>query len=517
MTDTLPMNAPDLTLDLLNHADGKRFSAALQGVYEDSPWIAERASAMQPFSSLSQLKLALQTVVSNATVDEQLGLIRAHPELAGRAALAGELTTHSAGEQAGAGLDQCSVDEYARLQQLNADYKSRFGFPFILAVRGPEGHGLSRAAIIDTFARRLANRPEDEMAESLRQIHRIAELRLNSLLGHVPRFGDQVMAWSHIIGKLSDETGNLTCAYLTPAHRATAAQLLAWMQHAGMTAHIDVLGNVVGRYASHHPDARTLVTGSHFDTVRNGGRFDGREGILVAIAVVADLHARGITLPYHLEVIAFAEEEGVRFKSTFLGSSAVAGCFDMAWLELADADGQSMRAVIHAANAQLRGSDAALEAGILALRRTPASLLGYVEVHIEQGPVLLQRGLPVGVVTSIAGSSRYLLSLRGTASHSGTTPMSMRRDAAAAAAEIVLYVEQRAAQAAGLVATVGQLNVPNGSINVIPGRCLLSLDVRAPDDDTRIEAVADILEQVETICARRQISHAVEEVMVASA
>ncbi|UIN20060.1 allantoate amidohydrolase [Herbaspirillum frisingense] len=499
------------TLQQLNEADASAFIAALHGIYEHSPWIPERAALQRPFRNITALKLALQKVVTEASRAEQLGLIRAHPELAGRAAIAGELTAESTGEQARAGLNQCSPEEFARLQQLNTDYNARFGFPFILAVKGPTGAGLTRQQIIATFARRLRNQVEDELREALRQIGRIAEMRLNDLLGHRPQLGSTVMQWAEEIGALSEDEGALTCTYLTETHRRTADQIAQWMREAGMHVHIDAVGNVVGRYLSSDPQAKTLMTGSHYDTVRNGGKYDGREGILLPIAVVRHLHARGETLPFHFEVIGFSEEEGVRFKSTFLGSNAVTGQFDMKLLDLQDKDGINMREVITQA-----GHDVT---AIPQIARDAADILGYVEVHIEQGPVLLNRDLPVGIVTSIAGSSRYLVDLKGVASHAGTTPMDMRKDAAAAAAEIILYVEQRCSQDqhAALVGTVGQLQVPRGSTNVIPGACQLSLDIRAARDDIRLAAVKDILAKIEDIGARRSIDIKLEETLSAPA
>ena len=497
------------TLPDLNGCASTAFVATLSGIYEHSPWIPERAAQARPFASVAALKLALQGVVTAASTDEQLGLIRAHPELAGKAAIAGQLTQESSHEQASSGLNLCSADEYATLHRLNADYNGKFGFPFILAVKGPDGNGLTRQAIIETFTRRLKYQHADEMAESLRQIHRIAELRLNDLLGVTHTFGPQVMQWAETIGAWSEADNGLTCSYLTPVHQRTAAQLVQWMQEAGMQAHVDAIGNVVGRYAAADAGARTLITGSHYDTVRDGGKYDGRLGILLPIAIVRHLHARGERLPYHLEVIGFAEEEGVRFKSTFLGSTAVTGRFDPALLEQVDADGVSMRAAIIQA-----GHD---PAAIGAIARDPASLLGFVEVHSEQGPVLLERGLPVGVVTAIAGSSRFLVELTGLASHAGTTPMSMRKDAAAAAAEIVLLVERRCSGVPSLVGTVGQLQVPGGSVNVIPGQCRLSLDIRAADDAVRLAAVGDILDGLAAICARRQVEARVEQIVSASA
>jgi allantoate deiminase/N-carbamoyl-L-amino-acid hydrolase len=497
------------TLDHLNSCDTATFVDQLRGIYEHSPWIPERAAAHRPFASLAALKLALQDAVTQAAEDEQLSLLRAHPELAGKAAIAGELTLESTGEQAASGLDRCSPEEFAALHRLNAAYNARFGFPFILAVKGPTGKGLTRQAIIATFERRLKHRRQDELQEALRQVHRIAEIRLNALLGVELAFGPAIMAWAEELGAISDDEQGLTCAYMTPGHQRTAAKLAEWMREAGMDVHIDAVGNVVGRYAALDPAAKTLITGSHYDTVRNGGKYDGRLGILLPIAIVQHLHSRGERLPHHLEVIGFAEEEGVRFRSTFLGSHAVTGRFDLSLLEREDLEGVTMREAL-----QQVGHD---PQQIPAIARDPATLLGYVEVHIEQGPVLLEKGLALGVVTAIAGSSRYLVELEGLASHAGTTPMTMRRDAAAAAAEIVLLVEQRCSGKGSLVGTVGQLAVPDGSVNVVPGRCRLSLDIRSALDAERIAAVKDIMDGIAAICARRGIEFTVEQLVEAQA
>lgn len=503
------------TLSDLNSCDAATFVEHLRGIYEHSPWIPQRAAAQRPFANATALKLALQDVVSAATLDEQLGLIREHPELAGKAAVAGQLTAESTSEQAKSGLHLCSAEEFATLHRLNADYNAKFGFPFILAVKGPDGQGLTRRHVIATFTRRLKNQRADEIAECLRQIKRIAEIRLNDLLGVTLDFGPAIMQWSEVIGAWSDADNSgdadfdLTCAYMTPAHRRTAAQLAEWMREAGMEAHIDNVGNVVGVYRSDVPGAKTLMTGSHYDTVRNGGKYDGRLGILLPIAIVRHLHQRGEKLPYHFEIVGFAEEEGVRFKSTFLGSNAVTGRFDLSLLDQTDADGIAMRDALLAA-----GHDVSR---IPAIARDPAQLLGFVEVHIEQGPVLLERDLALGVVTAIAGSSRYLVELTGLASHAGTTPMTMRKDAAAAAAEIVLLVERRCGQGVALVGTVGQLQVPGGSVNVVPGACKLSLDIRAADDAVRQAAVKDVLDGIAEICARRQVEFSLQRIVDAAA
>jgi N-carbamoyl-L-amino-acid hydrolase len=312
------------TIPHLNAAPPAEAVALLTGVYEHSPWIAERALAQRPFVSLTHLKHALARTVADATPDEQLGLIRAHPELAGRAAIAGTLTEESTGEQQRAGLTHCTPEEYARLQQLNADYNARMGFPFILAVRGPRGLGLARQEIIDTFERRLHNPPGFERAEALRNIHRIAELRLNDKFGFTPEQGNQVWDWLESLARHSDVEGQLTVTYLTPAHRACAAEIAQRMNEAGFdSVTIDAVGNVAGVYQGTDPAAPALLTGSHYDTVRNGGKYDGRLGIFVPLACVQALHRAGRRLPFAIEVVAFAEEEGQRYNATFLGSGAL--------------------------------------------------------------------------------------------------------------------------------------------------------------------------------------------------
>ncbi|NBW47637.1 MAG: 2-oxo-4-hydroxy-4-carboxy-5-ureidoimidazoline decarboxylase [Betaproteobacteria bacterium] len=504
-----------LTLAALNAADRAAFVALLEGIYEHSAWIAERAHAQAPFKSLVHLKQALADVVRQASEAEQLGLIRAHPELAGKAMVSKTLTAESTHEQGRAGLTDCTPQEFERLQQLNADYNAKFGFPFILAVRGPRGLGLPRSEIIATFARRLQHHPDFERAECLRNIHRIAEIRLNDKFGHEPQLGNLVWDWAEHLAQHSEppyaERGELTVTYLTDAHRACAQRLLHWMKaDCGFdSVEIDAVGNVVGVYHGASPTAPRLITGSHFDTVRNGGKYDGRLGILVPMACVRELHRQGKRLPFGIEVVGFSEEEGQRYKATFLSSSALTGTFDTAWLDQADSQGITMRQAMQAAG--LCVDD------IPRVKRSPAQYLGFVEVHIEQGPVLNEIDLPLGVVTSINGSVRYLCEVVGMASHAGTTPMDRRRDAAAAVAELILFAERRAAQVPDVVATVGQLEVPSGSINVVPGRCRFSLDIRATTDAARDACEADILAELTAICERRRLRHSAERTMKVAA
>jgi N-carbamoyl-L-amino-acid hydrolase len=517
-------------LEQLNTAGAGEAARLLDGLYEHSPWIAQAALERRPFRSLAHLKHAMASVVAEAGLDAQLALIRAHPELAGKAMVSRTLTAESTNEQGKAGLTDCTPGEFAKIQQLNAAYNARFGFPFIFAVRGPRGTGLNRQEIIATFERRLDNPPDYERAECLRNIHRIVELRLNDRFGVEPTLGNRVWDWQEELAQFSDpgfkEKGQLTLTYLTDAHRAAAACIAAVMKDSGFDeVAIDAVGNVVGKYgasaqAGPHPNPppagdgaqkKALLTGSHYDTVRNGGKYDGRLGIFTPIACVRELARQGRRLPFGLEVIAFAEEEGQRYKATFLGSGALIGSFDPAWLDQKDADGITMREAM-----QRAGLPATVQA-IAALRRNPSDYLGFVEVHIEQGPVLAEMDLPLGVVTSINGGVRYLCEITGMASHAGTTPMDRRRDAAVAAAELALYVERRAAQDGDSVGTIGILDVPNGSTNVVPGRCQFTLDLRAPNDAQRDALVKDVLAELEAICARRGVRFTTEQTMRAAA
>jgi len=503
-----------LTIDQLNAAAPAQAVALLDGIYEHSPWVAEKALQARPFRSLQHLKHAMAQAVTGASAEQQLALIRLHPELAGKQMESNTLTAESTNEQGKAGLTNCTGEELAHIRRLNASYGQKFGFPFILAVRGPRGTGLSKREIIDTFERRVHHHPSFEQGEALRNIHRIAEIRLGDKFAHVPTLGNDVWDWQEALSVHSDpgyaELDQLTVTYLTDAHRACAAQLAQGMRDCGFdTVGIDAVGNVVGRYEATTTDAKALITGSHYDTVRNGGKYDGRLGIFVPMACVRELKKLNRRLPFAFEVVGFAEEEGQRYKATFLGSGALIGHFNPAWLDQQDADGVTMRNAM--AHAGLNPED------IPKIQRDPKKYLGFVEVHIEQGPVLNELDLPLGIVTSINGSVRYVGEVIGMASHAGTTPMGRRRDAGAAVSELILFAEQRAGKDGDSVATVGMLQVPNGSINVVPGSCKFSLDIRAPNNTQRDAVVDDVLAALKDICARRAVRYTLEETMRAAA
>ncbi len=512
------------TLDQLNSASPAHALQMLDGLYEHSPWIAEQALTQRPFQSVAHLKHLMCTIVSQAGLAAQLQLLRAHPELAGKAMVDKSLTAESNNEQNKAGLTQCTPEEFEKIQFLNQQYNQKFGFPFILAVRGPRGEGLSKAEIIATLERRVKGHIDFERDECLRNVHRIAEIRLNDKLSHSVARGNAVWDQLKSLASHSENPHNLTVTYLTPSHLACANQIKNDMQQAGCDeVKIDAVGNVVGIYYAQDTGSSdaleasellkqqtlTLLTGSHYDTVRNAGRYDGRLGIYVPLACVAKLQQQQKRLPYQLEIVAFAEEEGQRYPATFLGSGALTGDFPTQWLDQQDASGITMRQAMQDANLNIQD--------IPAIKRDAKKYIGFVEVHIEQGPVLNELHLPLGVVHSINASVRYKGVVQGMASHAGTTPMKSRKDAAVAVAELMLYAEQRARQEDDCVATVGILNVPNGSINVVPGMCEFSLDLRAPSNDQRDRLAQDVLQQLQVITQTRGLSYELNETMRASA
>jgi allantoate deiminase len=296
----------------------------------------------------------------------------------------------------------------------------------------------------------------------------------------------------------SEEPGRLTRRFATTALREANAAVAGWMRAAGMVVRQDAIGNLAGRYEADRPGAKTLLLGSHLDSVVDAGRYDGPLGVLAALACVQRLRDQGWRLPFAIELYGFADEEGVRYHTAYLGSQAVAGTLDPATLELADADGITLAEAIRAA-----GGD---PARLAEARRRGDDLLGYVEVHIEQGPVLEARGLPVGVVSAIAGQSRFALRFAGVAGHAGTVPMELRQDALCAAAELVLAAEALARATPGLVATVGQIAARPGASNVIPGTATLSLDVRHQDDARRRAAIETLREQAQQIAQARRVA-----------
>jgi allantoate deiminase len=313
---------------------------------------------------------------------------------------------------------------------------------------------------------------------------------------------ERIMQRCESLAQHSELPGGLTRVFLSPQARAATDKVLGWMREAGMEAKLDAIGNAAGRYEGSRPGLPCLMLGSHLDTVRDAGKYDGMLGVISAIECVSSLNSKNKRLPFAIEVIGFGDEEGVRFGTTLLGSRAVAGIFDLDVLKAKDPQGKTM-------------ADALREFGlepnsIPKLARKKGDVLAYAELHIEQGPVLEAEGLPVGVVTAINGFSRQRVTLRGAAGHAGTVPMNLRRDALAGAAECALAVERVAKSHPELVGTVGRFEVKPGAINVIPGEIMFTVDVRAPNDPLREQAVATIRGEIARICKARQLQSEIE-------
>jgi allantoate deiminase len=307
--------------------------------------------------------------------------------------------------------------------------------------------------------------------------------------------GRRLMARLDAFAAFSDEPRRLTRLFLSDAHRRAAQAFIGWCGEAGLEARIDAAGNVVARYEGKRAGAPAVMLGSHIDTVRDAGRYDGNYGALAALAVIEALAERGERLDHAVEIVAFGDEEGVRFRTTLTGSRALAGTYPEDALDQRDSSGVSMREALKAF-----GGDPERAGSI---RRT--GVAAFVEAHIEQGPILEADGLPLGVVTAINGATRLEVGVDGVAGHAGATPMRLRRDALTAAAEMALAIEARARGEADLVATVGRFDVWPDATNVIPGHVQFSIDVRSPDDKRRAAALADLEARITAIAASRGV------------
>lgn len=307
----------------------------------------------------------------------------------------------------------------------------------------------------------------------------------------------EIMARCDALGKVSQQSTCLDRRYLTKEHKQANTLVSGWMTEAGMTTWQDAAGNQWGRYNAGHTNAPRLIIGSHLDTVPNGGKYDGMLGVITPISLIAQLSRDQVQLPFHIDVVGFGDEEGTRFGSTLLGSFALTGEWKETWRGLTDEDGITLEEALLSFGSSFEN--------IKSATLIPENILGYLEIHIEQGPVLENENLPIGIVSAIAGAKRYQISLSGMAGHAGTVPMDMRYDALCAASEMILAVEAHANKAQDVVATVGKIeNAPNG-VNVISGRTLFSLDIRSEQDDKRDTVLADILQEFNVIAEKRNL------------
>ena len=313
---------------------------------------------------------------------------------------------------------------------------------------------------------------------------------------HYQNRADKIMQRINELAAITDEQGIIKRIYGTEAFVQAGELIFSWMREAGLETRMDSIGNIRGKWASKDQSAKTLLIGSHYDTVINAGRFDGPLGILLGLDIIMNIIQNNISLPYHIELLAFCDEEGVRFHTTYLGSKVLAGSFDAALLDKMDQDGVTLKDAIRKINGhpELLAQDAL----------DSTQLLGYFEVHIEQGPVLYEADIPVAVVTAIAGQKRLALTFTGEAGHAGTVPMYMRHDALCCAAECVTEIEDFAISNAGkIVATVGRLDIPNAASNVIPGQVNCTLDIRSIDEKELAAAWLLLRNRLDGICRRR--------------
>lgn len=315
------------------------------------------------------------------------------------------------------------------------------------------------------------------------------------------RLGQHARRMIEALGGITAEPGRMTRLYLSPEHKRANALVARWMAEIGLEVEEDALGSVHGRWRGRTAGTnrpRRLILGSHLDTVVDGGLYDGNLGVVAAILAVGTLAGSGVTLPFDVDIYGFGEEEGVRFPITYATSRGVAGAFDRTWLDRADRDGVTLGAALDAFGKDPdRIGEAAFPADEAA---------AYVEVHIEQGPVLEMRRQPLGVVTAIVGQSRLTLTVSGEAGHAGTVPMGLRRDAFVAAAEMTLALEALARSSPDVVATIGRVAVEPGAVNVVPSRVVCSVDIRAPGDEERAETASRFRAAVREIAERRDVS-----------
>jgi len=312
----------------------------------------------------------------------------------------------------------------------------------------------------------------------------------------------RIMERCDALARHSELPGGLTRVFLSPEARGASDKVLGWMREAGMQASLDAIGNAAGRYEGERPGLPCLMLGSHLDTVRDAGKYDGMLGVVSAIECIDFLKRKNKRLAFAIEVVGFGDEEGVRFGTTLLGSRAVAGILDLEVLKAKDAKGKTLLEALREFGLD---PDA-----IPKLARKRGEVLAYAELHIEQGPVLEAEGLPVGVVTAINGFSRLRVTLKGAAGHAGTVPMALRRDALAGAAECALAVERIARSQPEVVGTVGRFEAKPGAINVIPGEVTFTVDVRAPQDASRNRAATSVRGEVQAICRKRNLESEIE-------
>jgi len=484
-------------LNSLPHADAVRF---LSGLYEHSDWIVDQALSERPFTTVVALENALKLAVDQASTDQKLALICAHPPLTGKAKIDPSLAADSQSEQSLVGLDRCSPEQFVMLNELNKAYTHKFGWPFILAVKGPRGKGLTRQAIIDTLRQRIQNSALLERQECLGQIHRIAQLRLHERLGIEPSRGRRVQRDCESLMQHSKTLEQSVEPFSPDAGRAYSRHLCQFFLDAGFdSAHIDASGNVIGRFHPAHNSRPYLLTGSSHETPARGKAHDGLLGITVPIEVVRGLKKKGLRLNLGIEVAAFFEPNGVGLSPENLGLSAIEKTFQ--------APG-------------LCPNEAELESdGITSntFERDPADYLGFVEIRVEQGPVLKDRGLALGleIATNVHSNAHLGLRVRlsGQCEQSDSAHMPLRQNLASAAADIMSSVDALTRNRPYCAVAVSELSMHEDSIDPPAWQYTFLLGLEAASDVTCNAFAKEVIAALDSVCKKWGVRHEALEVL----
>jgi beta-ureidopropionase / N-carbamoyl-L-amino-acid hydrolase len=487
----------------LNQMDRSQFTDALGHIFEQTPTIAAAAWEQQPFEDGEALYQAMVDVLWQLPSDQQLDLIRSHPDLGSRIKMA----EASIQEQAGVGLDRLSPELFLQFQMLNQQYRDRFDFPFIIAVKNH-----TQESILQAFTDRLQNPLEIEFKQALLEILTIARFRLldlvdleidlNPLANRPPApnsggaklktlegldneallvvNGDRLMARIFELATIGGLANGGVCRLaFTDEDIKARQQVSSWMEEAGMTVRVDTAGNLIGRYAGVH-DTAAIGTGSHIDTVPVGGRYDGVLGVLAGIELVQTLQDHDLQLQHPIEVIVFSDEE-----RSVIGCKAMSGGILEAPEYYARTDGTSIQSCLEKVGGNWDQIHTA--------KRDRSDIVAFIELHVEQGGVLESQGVPIGIVQGIVGQHRFAVKITGRMNHAGTTPMTDRQDALLAAAKIIVAVNEIATSTPGdQVATVGYLKVLPNATNTVAGEADLRIDLRDLSGDNLIQLIQRI-------------------------
>jgi beta-ureidopropionase / N-carbamoyl-L-amino-acid hydrolase len=497
----------------LNQMDRSQFTDALGHIFEQTPSIAAATWEQQPFKDWATLYKAMVDALWQLPLEQQLALIRSHPDLGSRIKMA----EASIQEQAGVGLDRLSIERFSQFQTLNQQYRDRFDFPFIIAVKNH-----TQESILEAFTDRLENPAEIEFKQALMEILKIARFRLLDLVdlqvsanrppapnsGGADELkkslavnGDRLMARIFELAKIGGLANGGVCRLAFTDEDIKARQQVSnWMQEADMTVRVDAAGNVIGRYAGVSETA-AIATGSHIDTVPVGGRYDGVLGVLAGIELVQTLRDHDLRLRHPIEVIVFSDEE-----RSVIGCKAMSGGILEASEYYARTDGTSIQSCLEKVGGNWDQIHTA--------KRDGRDIAAFIELHVEQGGVLESQGAPIGIVQGIVGQHRFAIKVTGRMNHAGTTPMNDRQDALLAAAKIIVAVNDIATSTPGdQVATVGYLTVLPNATNTVAGEADLRIDLRDLSGDNLMQLIRSIRHAIADIAIETKTRITFEEML----